>query len=160
MGSKGLTYQEAQGDTYREWGDIQLAVDYDVLMMMITTITMRMVMVVMAMMVMMLEDHQHRGEARCQEGHIGQLTWIFISHFPLGLLLGLGQRGQRFNSNGFLFPISYFLLASSCGSCCSEDEDEFLVPDRGMLKEAWMMLKKHYNLVAHTFQPSKEEQNW
>ena len=74
--------------------------------------------------------------------------------------LGLGQRGQRFKSNGFLLPASYFLLASTCGSYCSEDEDEFLVPDRGMLKEAWMMLKKHYNLVAHTFQLSKEEQNW
>ena len=120
-----------------------------------------MVMVVMmAMTEMMLEDHQQRGEARRKEGHIGQLTWIFISHFPLGLLLGLGQRGQRFKSNGFLLPASYFLLTSTCGSYCSEDEDEFLVPDRGMLKEAWRMLKKHYNLVAHTFQPSKEEQNW
>ena len=120
-----------------------------------------MVMVVMmAMTEMMLEDHQQRGEARRKEGHIGQLTWIFISHFPLGLLLGLGQRGQRFKSNGFLLPASYFLLTSTCGSYCKEDEDELLVPDRGMLKEAWMMLKKHYNLVAHTFQPSKEEQNW
>ena len=113
---------------------------------------------VMVMMLMMVEDHQQRGEARRKEGHIGQLTWIFISHFPPWA--PLGQRGQRFKSNGFLLPASYFLLTSTCGSYCSDDDDVFLVPYRGMLKEAWMMLKKHYNLVAHTFQPSKEEQNW
>ena len=99
----------------------------------------------------------------------GQLTWLVVSDFlppaPLVHLTRVYDQGclivkiwpsWRWN---WLWPNSLSVLLQNPMQsndynkeqkiCKYEEEEEFLVPDWGMLKEARMLPRKHCNLVAH-----------